>query len=279
MLHYRRLASELVRQRTSQRTYLPIPLEDHQRQALNEAIEKIGTGPFGGAARVRLVEGAALGPDDLRRFGSYGFISGATAFLSGTIDRGRDLVDFGFVFEQLILAATELGLGTCWVGGTLHRGAIAELIGAGPDDVVPAMSPVGATPPRRGLRDRLVRWSAGSADRKPASELFLDRSGRPFVSDGGIAAALEAVRLAPSASNRQPWRVVEDGGALHFWLRRSPGYRKLAAVDLQRIDMGIALCHFALVAREVGLPGALAVSAPAGPLLAGAEYVVTWIRP
>ncbi len=96
------------------------------------------------------------------------------------------------------------------------------------------------------------------------------------------AAPLEAVRLAPSASNNQPWRLVLEGGPpvrVHFFLERTPGYRRLTEVDLQRIDLGIALAHFELVARELGLAGgwqplpeARAVHPTADPT----DYLLSW---
>jgi hypothetical protein len=82
--------------------------------------------------------------------------------------------------------------------------------------------------------------------------------------------------------------VVREGGASgrkawHFYLHRTPGYRGglagklLRLEDIQRVDMGIAMCHFELTARELGLPGTWAVRPPAienpGDLT---EYTVTW---
>jgi nitroreductase len=67
------------------------------------------------------------------------------------------------------------------------------------------------------------------------------------------------VRLAPSASNRQPWRIVRDRqtGDFHFFLRRDAGYgrqlRWLKVLDLQMVDMGIAACHFQLAAAGIGM--------------------------
>jgi hypothetical protein len=71
---------------------------------------------------------------------------------------------------------------------------------------------------------------------------------------------LEAVRLGPSASNKQPWRVLRDDGVWDFYLRRTPGYLRSNGGrrdngDLQRADMGIALCHWELTALELGLQG------------------------
>ena len=76
------------------------------------------------------------------------------------------------------------------------------------------------------------------------------------------------VRLAPSASNKQPWRIVKDGDLFHFFLQRTPGYREsmlkkvLGIFDLQRVDMGIALCHFDLTMKELGVQGDWVVKEP-----------------
>ena len=97
------------------------------------------------------------------------------------------------------------------------------------------------------------------------SELFFERRyGEPLTaaSAGGYAAALEAVRMAPSATNKQPWRIVRDGVDWHLLLRRTRGYgegspvfRLLRIADLQRVDLGIAMCSFALVAALPGWTG------------------------
>ena len=60
---------------------------------------------------------------------------------------------------------------------------------------------------------------------------------------------------ACSRHARQPWRVVREPerDVFHFHLCRSRGYdRLIKAVDLQRIDLGIAFGHFELAARELG---------------------------
>jgi hypothetical protein len=47
---------------------------------------------------------------------------------------------------------------------------------------------------------------------------------------------------------------------------------------MQRIDMGIAMCHFELSARELGLAGRWAVSEPGIPTGDGlGEYTVSWL--
>jgi len=94
------------------------------------------------------------------------------------------------------------------------------------------------------------------------------------------------VRLGPSASNNQPWRILRTGNDWHFHLQRTPGYRKgffqriLRLADLQQIDMGIAMCHFALSAAEKGMRGEWAVrEEPIGRADDRMEYIVTWSGP
>jgi hypothetical protein len=64
--------------------------------------------------------------------------------------------------------------------------------------------------------------------------------------------------LGPSASNKQPWRIFRDRekNRFHVFLQRTPGYvGNFGDISLQNVDMGIAMCHFELSARELGLEG------------------------
>jgi hypothetical protein len=61
---------------------------------------------------------------------------------------------------------------------------------------------------------------------------------------------------ASPASNKQPWRVFLEDSRFHFYLDRDRTYARLMpGVDLQRIDMGIAMCHFELSCLEAGIGG------------------------
>ena len=85
------------------------------------------------------------------------------------------------------------------------------------------------------------------------------------------------VRLAPSAVNKQPWRLILDGKKVHFFLKRTMGFESMFKMDLQRIDMGIAMCHFELAANEVGVDGKWKVKEPdVGSLPEAMEYIVSW---
>jgi hypothetical protein len=92
------------------------------------------------------------------------------------------------------------------------------------------------------------------------------------------------VRWAPSASNKQPWRVIRSDDAWHFYLQRTKGYGKgsmifnvLRLADLQRVDMGIAMCHFELAVHEFNLHGRWKIEEPEIRKPENTEYIVSWI--
>jgi len=270
---------ELIRRRRSWRTYDGRPLEDAKKSLMQAFIDNLDPPPFSSRIRMALVDEPA-GRAGVK--GTYGVIRGASTFLVGAAPQGpRGLEDFGFSFEAAILSATDLDLGTCWMGGTFSRTMFGERIGLRPGEVVPAVSPLGYRADKRGVVDSLFRFSAGSAKRKPWQELFFEGDGRTpltAASAGAFAEPLEMVRLAPSAANKQPWRLIVDGDAVHFLLERTAGFAGLWAVDLQRIDMGIAMCHFELSAREAGLAGRWESRVPGLTLPRRGEYIISWVR-
>ena len=152
------------------------------------------------------------------------------------------------------------------------------------DETMPAVVSVGY--PGDDGSGRIKEREVGGR-RLPAHSLFFEGGfARPITlaESGVFAEILEGVRMAPSASNKQPWRIVRQGDNWHFYLRRTKGYGKgtalfaaLRLADLQRVDMGIAMCHFVLLAEEAGLKGRWAVEEPElGPLAPGVEYTATW---
>jgi len=79
------------------------------------------------------------------------------------------LVDVGISMEHLILAATDLGLGTCWIGG-FDEGKVKNVLSVPENVKVVALTPVGY-PADEGVRGKLIKAFVGSGKRKPLSEL------------------------------------------------------------------------------------------------------------
>ncbi len=283
-MQFSRSIIEIIKERSSRRSYTPQPVEAEKLQALGDFFLAL-KGPFGAEARFLILDTTGWGEGKINALGTYGTIQGARLFLAGIIRRGEhDMEDFGHQFEKIILRATDLGLGTCWIGGIFNRTRFADKAGIREDEVLPAVSPLGYATQKRSVADSIVRWSAGSRNRRPWCQLFFHGSFEVTLLPGEAeryADPLEMLRLGPSASNRQPWRVVKESGRdiFHFYLRRSRGYdRLIKAVDLQRIDIGIAMSHFELTARELGLGGQWEKMPPSLSLLPErTEYVRSWI--
>jgi nitroreductase len=71
--------------------------------------------------------------------------------------------DMGIAFEHIVLTATNLGLGTCWMGQTRRDAEVKEILGI-PDELrVIALTPMGEPDETPGPKDRksldeIVSW-------------------------------------------------------------------------------------------------------------------------
>lgn len=281
--------TEIIQARFSCRTYLERPIAGEMQTRLADYLAQPHAGPFGSRPRFGLVAAAEGDSKSLRGLGTYGFIKNPAGFVIGAAqETKKSLEDFGCVMEEIILWATDLGLGTCWLGGTFTRSRFAQKIALGDGEIIPAAFSVGYVAKHPDRIDAAVRGMAGADHRLPWGELFFQGEfATPLGQDaaGGYAIPLEMLRIGPSASNRQPWRVIKEGEVWHFYLQRTPGYPPrffnalLRMADLQRLDMGIAMCHFALTAREMGLEGDWKLAEPdiekPDELT---EYVVSWVE-
>lgn len=192
------------------------------------------------------------------RLGTYGLIKGANTFLGISVpDTDLAHVAAGYEFENLILEATALGLGTVWLAATFNREGFASAMGIPKDELFPAISPVGYPAAKRSLTESLMRTAMRSSTRKEWDTLFFLNDFRtPLTKEmaGDYAEPLEMVRLAPSDKNTQPWRVLKSGNSFHFYVARKSGISREEEI-IKRVDAGIALSHFHQTALELGLKG------------------------
>ena len=121
--------------------------------------------------------------------------------------------------------------------------------------MIPAISPVGFSAKKRTLRDRALRTSAQSNNRLDDDILFHDYQHlKPLPEDLDIIIkqSLCLVKRAPSASNKQPWRLYVDGNTVHFYIERTPDYGKgKLSYDIQMVDIGIAISHYEIMVGDI----------------------------
>ncbi len=274
-----------IKDRRSCRAFTSTPIEAQLLDGLRLTCATPIATPLGHQPRLGvLVAFDPLSSGD-QRLGTYGVIRGAHTFIGGVvpIDNSQSLVDFGYAMQRCVLWATHHGLATCWLGATFRRGAFTQALGATEQECVPATSPVGYAREKSTLLDATMRWAAGSKHRKPWSLLFFTGDFQTPLHEkeaGRYAAALEMLRLAPSASNLQPWRVLRaSDGAWHFYVQRSSQILRMSGIDLQLIDLGIAMYHFQGAAQALGLEGTWLrdhTPQPEVSLPKRTRYIATW---
>lgn len=278
-----------IRARYSCRTYRTQPIAPQAQVALGAVAAASTVGPLGTTARFEVIAAVEGDPRALRGLGTYGFITNPTGFILGAAAAGPyALEDYGYLMEGLVLRATSLGLGSCWLGGSFTRSRFAARLALGHDELMPAVVAIGYPDGARRNQDRLIRTVAAGDRRLPWSHLFFDGGWSTSLAPeavGPYAEPLELLRIAPSASNKQPWRIVRTPGAWHFYLQRTPNYPPavgrllLRIADLQRSDMGIAMCHWAIGTSELGLAGQWLVEDPGVPTPDDlTSYTVTWME-
>lgn len=246
---------ETVKKRHSVRSYLERPVSADQKEQIQTYIAGLSN-PFSMEVSFHLLENKPSASGE--KLGTYGMIKGASDFVGASVAPGElGLEALGYSFEQLILYLTSLGLGTCWLGGTFDRSGFAAAMKLKKGDLFPAISPIGYSQEKRRVMDSMARWIAKSDQRLSWNTMFFkgDFSHTLTQAEAGeYAFSLEMLRLAPSAGNKQPWRVVQDRDTYHFYEMRSMKDNKLG-IDIQRTDVGIGACHFHLAAQERNLPG------------------------
>ena len=100
------------------------------------------TNPFGVNVKVQYIS-KEKGAENVQ-LGTYGTIKGAKDFLAITVkDEAFAMEAVGYQFENLVLYATDMGLGTVWLAGTFSKKDFKNIIEVSNDDLFPCILPIG----------------------------------------------------------------------------------------------------------------------------------------
>ncbi|MGL5354357.1 MAG: nitroreductase family protein [Clostridium sp.] len=245
-----------------------------ERLLSGEVLEKIEkfisetTSPFNGKVRIKLIEKDESNKDI--KLGTYGFIKGAKYYLTVAAETGPlNLESLGYIFEKVVLYCTSLGLGTVWMGGTFNKTSFAKAMNLKENEKILIVSPLGYEGGKKSVIASIM--GSNNKKRKAYEEVFFNNDfNNPLTKDmaENYGDVLEMVRIAPSSMNKQPWRIVKKGNEFHFYSH--------GKIEMNRIDIGIALCHFDLMAKEKGLIGQYKVCDP--KIECKYEYVMSWVN-
>lgn len=215
---------EAIINRISRRSYQRTPMAAELVERICAGIEELNRAS---GLSFAFVEDAGEAFNAMRK--SYGLFSGvrSVVVLKGPTSLPDLAEKIGYYGEQLMLDLTDLGLGTCWVGGTFDRKHFAIPEG----ETMLCVMPVGHVA-GQSVKEKLIR-GAVSRKRKPVSQRLIGYENAPeWVLD-----AMEAVRLAPSAVNGQKPVFAWADGVVTASVE--------ASHDMDLVDLGIAKFHFA----------------------------------
>ncbi|MCR5602454.1 MAG: nitroreductase family protein [Lachnospiraceae bacterium] len=260
---------EIIKGRKSVRTFDGEQVSDEHRRLLEKYIKEI-TNPFDIPVEFVLMDAKENGL-------SSPVLSGEPMYVAGKVSKKPYAdVAFGYAFEKLVLYAWSLGIGTVLIGGTMKRENFEKAAGLKEGEMMPCVSPLGYPAAKKSLKDIMMRKGIGADSRMPGEKLFFDGSwGNPLKSDETMEEILEMVRWAPSAVNKQPWRIIVKDGIRHFYEKKDRGYTGDATGDLQKIDVGIALCHFVMGLEDKGMSVNISVADPGIEIPQDAEYIAS----
>lgn len=246
---------DAINVRTSIRSYSQYPNDEQQAKIKNFVENPIAKTPF--AEKSTDVVRLCYIPDPLGFKSSLGVIGGNKHWICGAVkkDDKFSYENYGFILEWLILECTKLDLGTVWLGGTFTIAPFNEHLKLTENESLIAVTPVGVSSGGSFI-GKMFSFVSGSRKRKEWDNLFFDgKFAQPLAKDAcdeKYQKALEAVRLGPSAMNKQPWIIVREKreGTPTFWHFFRRDYSQFS-----RIDIGIGMCHWQLACEELSLEG------------------------
>lgn len=261
-----------IKKRKSVRTYDNREIPTHIIYKLNEFIPET-TNPFDMPVEIRVLNAKEYGI-------SSPVVTGANVYAAAKTERGKYAdAAVGYSFEKFILYATWLGLGTVWLAGTLSRHAFERAMEVKKDEVMPAATPLGFAADKMTFKETRIRKKLKADERLPFEKLFFNKNFDTPLSEsdaGKWLIPLEMVRIAPSAANKQPWRLVVTEDAVHFYEKKSKGFESKATGDVQMADIGIGMCHFEIAAQEGEINGRFVISDPGLTAPKNTEYIATF---
>ena len=248
---------ELLRARKSCRSYQTTPLSDADREELLAAVERELQRPPLGKAEPRLVY--------IRAPLTVWPVVNASEFLVAIVPEPYDraaIIDVGRSLQRVVVDATRMGLGTCWIGPGADQRSVAKELGNRFDPETEHIVCVCAVGYPSAYAPLFVRFFTKkmSATRLPLRELFFSDGAlqKPLYVDTApydrFGETYEVCRWAPSSYNGQTTRAAvqtDDPGEVNevkfFAITTSRYYAPVA--------LGIWCANWELACQALGQEG------------------------
>ena len=262
---------DVIYKRKSVRSYDGTGLKQEELETLKKCMSEIAN-PFGIPVRFVLLDAEKHGL-------SSPVLTGEKYYVAGIVPKVPNAeVAYGYSFEKLILFATSLGIGTVWIGGTMPREKFEQAAGLSEGEMMPCITPIGYPAKKRSFKETMMRKTIRADSRMLSKKFVFDEVPDwplEYEQKTQIGDLIEMVRWAPSAVNRQPWRIIVKDNLYHFYEKKERGFVKEATGDLQKIDVGIALCHFVAGLNERGIWPEIVIDDPKIKIPEDMEYIAS----
>lgn len=246
--------TETIRKRKSSRTYNQLLLSPADKAELEKFIFENRKGINNEVIEFSIVE--KEDPNNQLKI-NYGMIQGYKTFVLGASGANPESrLNYGYLMEKVVLKATEMGIGSCWVG--YFDQSYFKEIKLNDGFEIPSILIVGYAKDKQSAGERLVRITVKAHKRHDWQNLFFNYQSKLPLNTNLISEytdSLEMVRLAPSSGNTQPWRIFYDETIAEFHFFKKPINKRYEEMGLHDIDLGIAMAHFELTSISNELSG------------------------
>lgn len=187
----------------------------------------------------------------------------APHYIVVTSNKGEDyLQNIGFAMEKVVLQLTTLGLGTCWLDCNLKREDIIEFVDLDDTEIDDSnLNNCEDTCKNEKTEDDkedeienpyiIIAFGYAQKQEKLFKSIKVeqDRKSIKRISrkmDRKWIKVLNAVRLAPSIKNCQPWMFYNSKDGIYIYEEK----QKQSLEDMSKVSMGIALRHFDMACEK-----------------------------
>ncbi len=254
-----------ISKRISTRTFSEAPLSQRSIKDIQNVLDKANQMSILGTT-VHFQYLNVLDPSKgHQKVGTYGIFKNQQGYVVGSCtETVEGYLDFSYAMEFIVIELTKLNLATCWVGGTFNKNHLGKFISPNSDHKIPAIVPLGYPTDKLRVIERIAKKIVNPRGRIDFDRLFYNETFKtPLTKDTRHYKALEMVRIAPSAVNKQTWRIVQVDNKFHFYSELDKkSYTENPVENPQSLDIGIALYHFHATLIEEGINSRLAIKNP-----------------
>lgn len=221
---------EAINKRCSRRSYTDSFIEESKVKHLQQLISKINKEQ---GLNFQFVVNNSDAFNNFRK--TYGFFKNVNNYIA-IIGKKDDISEekAGYFGELIVLEATMLNLGTCWIGARFDRAASSCLVRE--DEFFYGVISIGNVEEGFSLKEKLISQAVHRKSKK-IEELYESNEKVPqwFIT------GMEAVQKAPSERNIQP---------VMFYYKNNIVTAKLLESEYGYINLGIAKLHFEIGAGD-----------------------------